>query len=63
MVVNTVSGEKLHDFEIICPARGLQSPPITPSHTGLELCLGSKYGALLPEIHVFVTSLLKAMVT
>ena len=25
--VNTVSGEKLHDFEIICPARVVQSYP------------------------------------
>ena len=25
--VNSVSGEKLHDFEIICSARGVPPPP------------------------------------
>ena len=25
--LNSVSGEKLHDFEIICPASGLQTHP------------------------------------
>ena len=33
-VVNTVSGEKLHDFEIICPARGLRSYPHHPLSYG-----------------------------
>ena len=34
--VNSVSGEKLHDFEIICPAMGVRIPPYPPpplSHT------------------------------
>ena len=30
MGVNSVSGEKLHDFEIICPARGVQTHPLSP---------------------------------
>ena len=32
---NTVSGEKLHDFEIICPARGGNHTPAPPLHMGL----------------------------
>ena len=36
MDVNSVSGEKLHDFEIICPARGVRSHLRTPLlRTGL----------------------------
>ena len=30
--VNSVSGEKLHDFTIICPARGVRSHPSAPLH-------------------------------
>ena len=33
--VNSVSGEKLHDLEIICLARGCVSIPAPPLHTGL----------------------------
>ena len=29
--VNSVSSEKLHDFEIICTARGVRSQPRTPT--------------------------------
>ena len=29
--VNSVSGEKLHDFEIICPARGVHLHPPIPT--------------------------------
>ena len=32
-VVNSVSGEKLHDFQIICPARGVQSTPLPPAYS------------------------------
>ena len=32
--VNSVSGEKLHDFEIICPATGVRSPAY--GRTGLH---------------------------
>ena len=30
MVVNSVSGENLHDFEIISPARAVRTHPRTP---------------------------------
>ena len=33
--VNSVPGEKLHDFEIICPARGAFAPQ-HPLRTGLS---------------------------
>ena len=33
--VNSVSGEKLHDFEIICPASA-NALPAHPLHTGLH---------------------------
>ena len=35
--VNSVSGEILHDFEIICPARGVKTHPCTTLRTGLYL--------------------------
>ena len=35
---NSVSGEKLHDFEMICPATGVRSPPPpTPAAYGPEI--------------------------
>ena len=35
--VNSVSGENLHDFEIISPVRGVRTYPRTPLRTGLYL--------------------------
>ena len=35
--VNSVSGENLHDFEIISPARGVPTHPRMPLRTGLYL--------------------------
>ena len=41
--VNSVSGEKLHDFEIICPAKGVRLQPPQPPCLGLVISLGCPF--------------------
>ena len=40
--VNSVSGENLHDFEIISTARGVQTHPPPPLRTALYLMFNVK---------------------
>ena len=50
--VNSVSGEKLHDFEIICPARGVRSQPPHPLRTGLHLYFTEKSYFIFLSINI-----------
>ena len=40
--VNTFSGEKLHDFEIVCMAMGCDCTPAPPLHMGLTVMVNKE---------------------
>ena len=45
--VNSVSGEKMHDFEIICPARGVRTRP-----KNKIVCLLKRFSSSLEELYL-----------
>ena len=65
--VKSVSGEKLHDFEIICSAKRVHLHPRTPFAYGPVMSTHNvfieKYGKLSPNYHQIPTFFVSLTVT